>query len=91
MQPNAPEPTLSQLRDDIVSLFEIDARVRNLEIGAAQSAALFNGLKDEVRAMKSDLITAIEKNAPRSPWPAVSALTAVFAVVLVVAAAVYQR
>lgn len=85
------EPTLSQLRDELVTHIDLDGRVRTVEIKQATTETALGLLRDEVRTMKNDIVAAIEANKPKSPWPAVSALAAGLSVVLVLAAAIYTR
>lgn len=83
------EPTLRQVRDELKADLQLDGRVRAVEIQQATTATELTSLRDEVRAMKTDIVAEIRASKPQSPWPAVSALAAVLAVVLVVAARLY--
>lgn len=84
-----PDPSLSQVRDEILSHVNLDGRVRHVEIQQATTSTELTSLKDEVRSMKTDIVAEIRASKPPSPWPAVSALTAVLSIVLVVAARLY--
>jgi hypothetical protein len=79
------EPTLSEVHADLVGRFKHDDRLRSVE----QEVAALRLLPTEIRRMEDRLVAAIEANRPRSPWPAVSAMAAVLAVVLIVSAALY--
>jgi hypothetical protein len=79
------EPTLSEVHADLVGRLQQDDRLRKVE----QDLAALRLLPGEIQRMETRLVSAIEANRPKSPWPAVSAIAAVFAVVLVVAAALY--
>lgn len=81
------EPTLSQVHADMIERFEHDKRLRAVE----QDVAALRLLPAEVQRMEGRLVEAIKANAPKSPWPAVSALAGVLGIVLVVAAAIYGR
>lgn len=83
------DPTLSQARDEILSHINLDGRVRSVEIKQATTEAVLASLKDELRQTKTDIVAEIRASKPPSPWPAVSALTAVLAIVLVIAARLY--
>lgn len=81
------ETSYSLLRADIAAGFKHDDRIRALEIEQAETKAILAGLA----RMETRLMEAIKDSRPKSPWPAVSALAAVAAVFLVLAAAVYTR
>lgn len=81
------EPTLSDVHADLVGRLKQDERLREVE---KQVAALSN-LPDLMQRMELRLVTAINENRPKSPWPAVGALAAVMSVVLVLAAAIYTK
>lgn len=85
------EPTLRQVRDELKADLQLDGRVRQVEIQQATTATELTNLRDEVRAMKTDIVTEIRASKPPSPWPAVSALAAVLSVVLLIAANLYGR
>lgn len=92
------EPALSEVHADLVGRLKHDERLRNVEQEQAAQSATMAALRDEIRAMrldaktdKAEVLAAIEANRPKSPWPAVSAMAAVLAVVLVVAAALYGQ
>lgn len=78
---------LSVVRADINAGFRLDERIRSLEIEAAGTKEILAGLPK----MEDRLMDAIKENAPKSPWPAISALAAAAGVVLVLAAAIYSR
>lgn len=85
----SPDPTIGQARDEIIQHVGLDGRLRKVEIQQATTATELTGLKDEVRSMKTDIVAEIRASKPASPWPAVSALAAVLAVVLVISARLY--
>lgn len=85
------EPSLSQVHADLRAHLKLDERVRGVEIRQASLDTGMEALRAEVREMKVDLLTAIKENTPKSPWPAVASLAAVFAVFLTLAAAIYAR
>jgi hypothetical protein len=85
----ASEPSLGQVRDEILSHVNLDGRVRHVEIQQATTSTELTGLKDEVRSMKNDIVAEIRASKPPSPWPAVGSLAAVLSVVLLVAARLY--
>jgi hypothetical protein len=78
---------LSALRLELREGFEHDKRIRALEAGHARVEAVIADLP----RMEDRLVRAIESTRPRSPWPAVGALAAALAVVLVIAAAIYGQ
>lgn len=82
-----PEPTLSEVHADLVGRLKHDERLRAVE----QKIAALELLPAAVERMEARLVEAIKANAPRSPWPAVSALAGVLSVVLVLAAVIYGR
>lgn len=82
-----PDPSLSEVRDELVARLEHDKRLRAVE----QDVAALRLLPDEMRRMEERLVKAIEAVKPRSPWPAVSALAGALGVFLVIAAALYGR
>lgn len=77
----------SALRSELREGFEHDKRIRALEAGHARVEAVIADLP----RMEDRLVRAIEATKPKSPWPAVGALAAVLAVILVVAAALYGQ
>ena len=85
------EPTLGQVRDEIVSNLNLDARVRGVEIKQATTETALAGLKDELRSFKVDVLAAIQENKPKPVWPAVSAMCAVMVVLMGMFAAIYGR
>ena len=95
------EPSLSEVRADIVGRLEQDKRLRAVEVGlAAQVEAVKNleaylpRMEDRLvqgqRQSEDRLVAAIEAARPKV-WQAVGALASVTAVFLVIAAAVYAR
>lgn len=89
MSPQPPDPSLSQVRDEILAHVNLDGRVRKVEIQQATTEAVLASLKDEMRQTKTDIVAEIRASKPPSPWPAVSALAAVLSVVLLIAARLY--
>lgn len=86
---SAQEPTLGQVRDELVTHMGLDQRVRQVEIAQATTSVEVASMKDELRMTKAEILTAIAANKPPSPWPAVSALAAVLSVVLLIAGRLY--
>lgn len=84
-----PDPSLGQVRDEILAHVNLDGRVRKVEIQQATTEAVLSSLKDEMRQTKTDIVAEIRASKPPSPWPAVSALAAVLSVVLLIAARLY--
>lgn len=86
---NSTDPSLGQVRDEILASVNLDGRVRRVEIQQATTEAVLSSLKEEMRTTKTEIVAEIRASKPPSPWPAVSALAAVLAVVLVIAANIY--
>jgi hypothetical protein len=100
-----PEPSLGQVRDEILSHVDLDGRVRRVEVEQATTRAEVAGLREqiagvrdeqraareEVRTTRIEVLAAIEANKPKPVWPAVSALVAAVALILVVAQALYGQ
>lgn len=84
-----PEPTLSEVHADLAARLELDKRLRGVEMGQSSMEATVNSLMTELPRMEVRLVAAIQDAKPKSPWPAVSALAAVCALFLVIAAAIY--
>lgn len=84
------EPTLREATNRILNHIDLDGRVRKVEIQQATTEAVLTSLKEELRQTKTDIVAEIRASKAASPWPAVSALAAVLAVVLLVAARLYQ-
>jgi hypothetical protein len=90
------EPSLRQVRDEILTHVDLDGRVRRVEVQQAMTETALGSLKDEVRGQrqemrdtKGEIIAAIEANKPKPVWPAVSSIVAVVALILVVAQSIY--
>lgn len=83
------DPSLAQVRDEVLSQLGLDQRVRQVEITQATTTVEVAALKEDLRATKTEILSAIEANKPPSPWPAVSALAAVLSVVLLIAGRLY--
>lgn len=83
------EPTLGQVRDELVTRLDLDTRVRGVEIKQASMETALTAVQYEVRSTKTELLAAIEANAPKPVWPAVSALCAVMVVLMGFFAAIY--
>lgn len=81
------EPSLSEVHADLVGRLDHDERLRDVE----QQVAVLSTMPDAMRRMEDRLVTAIEESKAKSPWPAVSALAGVMAVMLVVTAAIYGQ
>jgi ribonuclease D len=82
---------LAQLHADLVERLEQDKRLRALEA----SVAALQTIPTELTRMEDRIMRAIadvkEAARPRPIWPAVSALVASLALVLVVAQAIYAK
>lgn len=83
------EPTLSQVRDDLVGHLNLDARVRGVEIKQAEQGTALTSLTHEVRTSKMDILAAIADTKPKPIWPAVSALCGVMVVLMALFALIY--
>ena len=83
------EPSLKQVRDEVIGALGIDHRVRAVEIEQAITRTAMDGLTHEVRGMKGELLAAIAESRPKPVWPAVSALVACVALILLVAQSLY--
>lgn len=83
------EPTLGQVRDELKADLQLDQRVRAVEIQQAVTAAALDGLRQQVQGSEERLLAAIETARPKPVWPAVSAVVAAVALILVVAQALY--
>jgi hypothetical protein len=83
------EPSLGQVRDELKADLGLDQRVRAVEISQAIAATSLDGLRHQVEGMEERLMTAIEANKPKPVWPAVSAIVALVALLLVVSQALY--
>jgi hypothetical protein len=83
------EPSLGQVRDEMLSQFNLDARVRGVEIKQAATETALGGLRDEVRLMRTDVLAAIESNKPKPIWPALSAMAAAMSVLMVLFGVIY--
>lgn len=84
-----PEPSLAQVRDELKADLQLDQRVRAVEIQQAVGSAAIDGLRHQVRGMEERIMTAIADAKPKPVWPAVSAIVAAVALILVVAQALY--
>jgi hypothetical protein len=89
MNAQHPDPSLRQVRDEIIQHVNLDGRVRKVEIQQATTEAVLSSLKEELRQTKTDIVAEIRASKPPSPWPAVGALAAVLSVVLLIAARLY--
>lgn len=81
------DPTLRDVHQDLVSRLNQEDRLRAVE----QHIAALRLLPGELQRMEARLVAAIDGNRPKSPWPAVSAVVALVALALALAAAIYQR
>ena len=93
---NTPEPSLKQVRDELMAGLGLDHRVRAVEIEQATAKSELASLKDEVRGQREDmrtlkveLIEAIRESKPK-PWPAVSSIVAAVALILIIAERLYS-
>lgn len=82
-----PEPSLSEVHADLVGRLKHDERLRQVE----QQVAVLSTVPEAMQRMEARLMAAIAEHAPKSPWPAVSALAGMLGVFLVLAAAIYSR
>lgn len=89
------EPTLGQVRDELKADLKHDERLRQVEVQQAVTTTSLDGLRiqigtlrEENRGMEARLVAAIEAARPK-PWPAVSALVAAVALILLVAQSLY--
>lgn len=97
------EPTLGQVRDELKADLRLDERVRAVEVEQAVTRTSLDGLRHQVTAVeegqravrgelkdtRAEILAAIEAAKPKPVWPAVSAVVAALALVLVVAQALY--
>lgn len=83
------EPTLSQVRDDLVSHLGLDARVRGVEINQAAQGTALTSLQHEVRSSKTEILAAIEAVKPKPIWPAVSAIVAAVGLLVIILGLIY--
>lgn len=81
------DPTSEQFRAVAEPLFEYDKRLRQVEI----DMATVKDLPMRMDRMEDKLLAAIHELKPKSPWPAVSAITGAVAFLFVLAAAIYTR
>jgi hypothetical protein len=81
-----PEPTLSEVHADLVGRLEQDKRLRALE----QTTATLTAVVADMPRMEQRLKEAITELKPKSPWPAVAAITGVVSVALVIAALLFK-
>ena len=81
------EPSLSEVHADLVGRLKQDERLREVE---KQVASLSN-MPDLMQRMEARLVVAISDTKPKSPWPAVGSMAAVFSVLIVLLAAIYTK
>lgn len=81
------DPTLSDVHADLVGRLEQDKRLRIVE---QQQAAMTTAIA-ELPRMEQRLKDAIAELKPKSPWPAVAAITSIVSVALVIVAVLYQK
>ncbi len=82
-----PETILSDVHADLVGRLKHDERLRHVE----QQVAVLSTIPDTMQRMEARLVSTIEANRPKSPWPAVGAVAGVMGVLIVVFAAIYGR
>lgn len=80
------DPTLSEVHADLVGRLKQDERLRAVEQQTATLAAVVS----DMPRMEQRLKDAIAELKPKSPWPAVAAITGVVSVALVIAALLYK-
>lgn len=85
------EPSLSQVRDELKADLALDERVRAVEIEQAVTRTSLDGLRHQVAGMEERLLVAIEAAKPKPVWPAVSAIVAAIALILVIAQPLYGK
>lgn len=64
-------------------------RLRAVEVQAAVTHTALDGLTHQVIGSEKRLLAAIEANKPKPIWPAVSAIIAALAIILVIAERLY--
>jgi hypothetical protein len=92
------EPTLRQVRDELKADLKHDERLRAVEVEQAVTRTSLDGLRLQVgaieelqRSSRAEILAAIEAAKPKPVWPAVSAVVAAVALILVVAQALYGQ
>lgn len=83
------EPTLGQVRDELVTQLNLDARVRGVEVQQAEHGSELSALRHELRTSKTDILAAIEAVKPKPIWPALSAVVGAIALLVVVIGLIY--
>ena len=83
------EPTLGQVRDELVTQLNLDARVRGVEVQQAEHRSELSALRHELRTSKTDILSAIEAIKPKPIWPAVSAIVAAVGLLLIIFGLIY--
>ena len=90
------QPTLRQVRDELKADLKHDERLRAVEVEQAVTRTSLDGLRQQVgaieelqRTSRTEILAAIEAAKPKPVWPAVSAIVAAIALLLVVAQALY--
>lgn len=79
---------MDTLARDLMERLELDKRLRAVEQAVAGQDSTLKSILVETRAMESRLTAAVEAAKPKV-WPAVSSLTAVVALLLVLAQSIY--
>lgn len=87
----AEEPTLRQVRDELKADLKHDERLRAVEVEQAVTRTSLDGLRHQMQTSEERLLVAIAELKPRPVWPAVSAIVAAVALLLVVSQALYTR
>lgn len=82
------EPTLRQVRDELKADLKHDERLRAVEVEQAVTRTSLDGLRHQMQTSEDRLLAAISE-LKRPIWPAVSAIVAAVALILVVAQALY--
>lgn len=92
------DPSLRQVRDELKADLQLDNRVRAVEVQQAVTTTSLDGLRHQIgglreenRGMEARLVAAIESSRPKPVWPAVSALVACIALILVIAQPLYGK
>lgn len=100
---NQEQPSLSQVRDELKADLKHDERLRAVEVEAAVTRTSIDGMRHQITAVedvqrlarqeakdtRAEILAAIEGSKPKPVWPAVSAMVAAIALILVVAQALY--
>jgi hypothetical protein len=91
------EPTLSEVHADLVARLEQDKRLRTVEQQQAATNAEVGNLRTDIARLEganaagfTEVKALIQENRPRPAWPAISAMVAAIALLLVIAERLYS-